>query len=90
MYVCPWSNTVSAEGLAGSVLNGVGSFARNCLLGVCQKKSATVANYLTFVSASFPKLNLGRILAVLSFSGVKFNKDTSIFQANRSHKEVKE
>ena len=70
VYWCPWSNTVSAEGLAGSVLNGVGSFARNCLLGVCQKKSATVANYLRRLSVRvYPKLNLGRILAVLSFSG---------------------
>ena len=57
VYVCPWSNTVSAEGLAGSVLNGVGSFARNCLLGVCQKKECHSSKLLkTFVSASLPKV----------------------------------
>ena len=57
VYVCPWSNTV-------------GSFARSCLLGVCQKKSATIANYLRRLSVRvYPKLNLGRIIAVLSFSG---------------------
>ena len=43
---------------------GVGSFARSCLLGVCQKKSATIANYLRRLSVRiYSKLNLGRILA---------------------------
>ena len=52
------------------MVNGVGSFARSCLLGVCQKKSATIANYLRRLLVRVdPKLNLGRILAVLSSSG---------------------
>ena len=56
VYVCPWSNTVNAEGLAGSVLNGAGSFARNGCLA-CEKKRVSLnSKFKAFIGASLPKV----------------------------------
>ena len=67
VYVCPWSNTVNADGLAGQRCRFI---CTQLFAWRVSKKSATIANYLRrLLVRVYPKLNLGRVLAVLSFSG---------------------
>ena len=67
VYVCPWSNTVNTDGLAGQLCRFI---CTQLFAWRVSKKSATIANYLRrLLVRVYPKLNLGRILAVLSFSG---------------------